>query len=112
MNRDFNALYETLEPMGLDAAALLRKIECLPALQEQPTRLELTLPGGIECCVSRCELTDDGQRRFLAPYELADDEVLDIHYLTVAGRTLTFADFWQGPWKTPDVLQSTVLPAA
>ena len=111
MNRDFNTLYEALEPMGLDAAALLRKIDRLPALQEQPTRLELTLPGGVECCVSRCGVDDDGRRFFLSPYEFADEEALDIHYLSVGGRVFTFADLWQGPWKAP-AAKAALLPAA
>ncbi len=111
MNRDFMTLHEALVPMELDAAALLRWIERCPALLEQPTRLELSLPGGVECCVSRCGLDDAGRRCFLAPYELADEEVLDIHYLSVGGRVLTFTDLWQGPWKTP-AAQPVLLPAA
>ena len=111
MNRDFNALYETLAPMGLDAAELLQSIARCPALQAQPTRLELSLPGGVECCVSRCGLDEDGRRCFLNPYELADDEVLDIHYLSAGGRVFRFADLWQGPWNAP-AAQPAALPAA
>ena len=101
MNRDFTTLYDALEPLGLDAAALLRQIAASPTLLAQPTRLELSLTGGVVCCVSRCGLDDNGRRQFLSPYELAEDEVLDLHYLTVAGQVYTFTDLWQEPWAAP-----------
>ena len=101
MNRDFMKLHQVLEPLGLDATALLRNLSREPALLAQPTRLEWELPGVIACCVSRCGLDADGRRYFLEPYELAEDEALDIHYLTVDGSVYTFADLWQGPWQTP-----------
>lgn len=101
MNRELTTLYHALEPLGLDAAALLRQIAASPALLAQPTRLELNLAGGVTCCVSRCGLDENGRRQFLSPYELAEDEVLDLHYLTVAGQVYTFADLWQGPWEAP-----------
>lgn len=111
MNRDFRQLHQILESFGLDAAALLRSLARDKRLLAQPTRLELTLPGGVACCVSRCGLDEDGRRQFLAPYELAEDEVLDLHYLTVGGQVYTFADFWQGPWETPQPT-ANMLPAA
>lgn len=101
MNRELTKLQQILEPYGLDAAALLRRLSREPQLLASPTRLELRLPGGAECCLSRCALEPDGRRRFLAPYELAGDEALDLHYLTIGGRVYQFYDLWQGPWSLP-----------
>lgn len=101
MNRELTKLQHILEPYGLDAAALLRRLSREPQLLASPTRLELRLPGGAECCLSRCALEPDGRRRFLAPYELAGDEALDLHYLTIGGRVYQFYDLWQGPWSLP-----------
>ena len=110
MNRDMTQLAQALEPVGLDAAALLKRLAREERLLAEPTRLELTLPGGITCCVSRCGLDDDGRRYFLSAFELADDEALDIHYLAAGGQVYTFSDLWQGPWKAP--APAAVCPAA
>ncbi len=109
MNREFDALQQVLTPYGLDAAALLRAIAANQELVSRPTRLEMTLPGGVECCVSRCGLDEVGGRYFLAPFELAEEEALDLHYLTVGGRVHTFRDLWQGPWQAP---RPAAIPAA